>query len=86
MLRQYSTMIDNLFVPFVSMEPGMVDASCPPCRFIDIDAFVMNPAFKLEWLLEVAEKQQQRQRGGMEDGWGELTPVRGLKVHAAVLF
>lgn len=37
--------------------------------FIDIDAFIMNPAFKLEWLLDVAEQQQQT--GGV-DGWGEL--------------
>ncbi|CAM9780552.1 unnamed protein product, partial [Ectocarpus sp. 12 AP-2014] len=35
--------------------------------FVDIDAFVMNPAFKLEWLLDVARKQQQT--GGI-DGWG----------------
>lgn len=47
----------------------------PVVRFIDIDAFVMNPAFKLEWLLEIAEKKQQV--GGMEDGWGELKPVGG---------
>ncbi|CAM9896373.1 unnamed protein product, partial [Hapterophycus canaliculatus] len=35
--------------------------------FVDIDAFIMNPTFKLEWLLDVAKKQQQT--GGM-DGWG----------------
>ncbi|CAB1116254.1 GT34 [Ectocarpus sp. CCAP 1310/34] len=35
--------------------------------FVDIDAFVMNPAFKLEWLLDVARKQQQT---GEIDGWG----------------
>lgn len=46
-------------------------------RFVDIDAFVMNPMFKLEWLLDVAKKQQQT--GGI-DGWGEL------KKRARVLF
>lgn len=45
-------------------------------RFVDIDAFIMNPTFKLEWLLEVAKKQQQT--GGI-DGWGkfrQFTPPR----------
>ena len=37
--------------------------------FVDIDAFIMNPTFKLEWLLDVARKQQQTD--GI-DGWGEL--------------
>lgn len=41
----------------------------PSHSFVDIDAFVMNPSFKLEWLLSVAMKQQQS--GGL-DGWGTL--------------
>ncbi|CAN0026950.1 unnamed protein product, partial [Laminaria digitata] len=35
--------------------------------FVDIDAFIMNPAFKLEWLLDVARKQQQTDG---TNGWG----------------
>lgn len=45
------------------------------CRFFDIDAFVMNPAFKLEWMLDVAMKQQQT--GGL-DGWGKSCAVATL--------
>eukprot|EP00903_Cladosiphon_okamuranus_P006685 g6525.t1 len=35
--------------------------------FVDIDAFIMNPTFKLEWILDVA--QQQKETGG-EEAWG----------------
>ena len=45
---------------------------------MDIDAFIMNPTFKLEWLLDVARKQQQTD--GI-DGWGE----RGFLVEMAFL-
>lgn len=38
-------------------------------RFADVDAFIMNPSFKLEWLLEVANKQ--RETDGPDGGWGE---------------
>eukprot|EP00752_Nemacystus_decipiens_P009496 g8490.t1 len=35
--------------------------------FVDIDAFIMNPAFKLEWIVDVAEMQKET---GRPDAWG----------------
>eukprot|EP00903_Cladosiphon_okamuranus_P008535 g8194.t1 len=35
--------------------------------FVDIDAFIMNPTFKLEWLLDVADMQKET---GEVDAWG----------------
>lgn len=52
-------------------------------RFVDIDAFIMNPKFKLEWLLDVAKKQQQT--GGI-DGWGEYKKQKHEEVAFRCLF
>lgn len=42
----------------------------------------MNPTFKLEWLLDVAKKQQQT--GGI-DGWGESNTANTVVFFRACL-
>lgn len=64
--------------PFPLLLFGCRNSSFVTGRFVDIDAFIMNPTFKLERLLDVANKQQQT--GGM-DAWGELKKTRRVIIH-----